>query len=121
MIYQGKVMYFVKAVLPEDPDSLLWGFTANQMKFCNNNEKQMWTYLVENKQLFLTDRFTIDKYIREGPFTAGFTEESPGRAAVWIGYRIVDRYMKKNKNLSLDALMKEDDYQEILALSGYNP
>jgi hypothetical protein len=121
MIYGGKIMVFVKAMLPHDPDSLLWGFSAPQMKFCINNEKQMWTYLIENKQLFLTDRFTIDKYTLEGPFTSDFTRESPGRAAVWIGYRIVERYMKKNRDITLEDLMNEDDYQKILRLSGYNP
>ena len=121
MIYEGKIMFFVKAMFPDDPDSLLWGFSGPQMEFCNRNEKQMWTYLVEYKQLFLTDRFTIDKYTLEGPFTSGFSQESPGRAAVWIGYRIVEKYMKKNRSLSLKDLMKEDDYQKILTLSGYNP
>lgn len=121
MVYGGKIMVFVKAMFPDDPDSLLWGFSGPQMNFCTHNEKQMWTYLVEYKQLFLTDRFTIDKYTLEGPFTSGFSSESPGRAAVWIGYRIVERYMKKNQNLSLEDLMKEDDYQKILTLSGYNP
>jgi hypothetical protein len=121
LIYEGRVMYFVKAMLPDDPDSLLWGFSGPQMKFCVTNEKPMWMYLVEHKQLFLTDRFTIDKYVLEGPFTSGFSSESPGRAAVWIGYRIVEKYMKKNRNLSLKDLMEEKDYQKILTLSGYNP
>jgi hypothetical protein len=121
MIYEGKIMFYVKAMLPDDPDSLLWGFSGPQMEFCTRNEKQMWTNLVEYKQLFLTDRFTIDKYTLEGPFTSGFSQESPGRAAVWIGYRIVEKYMKKNRSISLKDLMKEDDYQKILTLSGYNP
>jgi hypothetical protein len=121
LIYEGKIMAFVRAVLPDDPDSLLWGFSGPQMEFCIKNEKQMWTYLVEYKQLFLTDRFTIDKYTLEGPFTSEFSKESPGRAAVWIGYRIVEKYMKKNRKLSLGDLMKENDYQKILNLSGYNP
>jgi hypothetical protein len=121
LIYEGKIMAFVKAMLPDDPDSLLWGFSGPQMEFCLKNEKHMWTYLVEYKQLFLTDRFTIDKYTLEGPFTSDFSKESPGRAAVWIGYRIVEKYMKKNGSLSLEDLMKEDDYQKILTLSGYNP
>jgi len=121
MVYEGKIMYFVKAMLPEDPDSLLWGFSGPQMQFCTQNEKQMWTSLVEYKQLFLTDRFTIDKYTLEGPFTSGFSPESPGRAAIWIGYKIVEKYMKRNHELSLQDLMMEDDCQKILTLSGYNP
>ncbi len=121
MIYGGKIMVFVKAMFPGEPDSLLWGFTGQQMKFCETHEKQMWTYLVEYKMLFKTDRFTIDKMTREGPFTTEFSVNSPARAAVWIGYRITERYMKRNRNLSLKDLMEERDYQKILTLSGYNP
>ncbi|MBN2273798.1 MAG: hypothetical protein JXR41_13300 [Bacteroidales bacterium] len=121
MVYQGKIMYLVKSVFPDEPDSLLWGFTGPQMAFCKANEKQMWTYLVEYKLLFKTDRFTIDKFTREGPFTTEFSRESPARASVWIGYKIVEKYMKKHKEVSMEALMKEDDYHNILTLSGYNP
>jgi len=121
MVYEGKIMFFVKAMFPDEPDSLLWGFTAPQMKFCETHEKQMWAYLVEYKLLFKTDRFTIDKFTREGPFTTEFSGQSPARSAVWIGYKIVEKYLKKNDNISLEALMKEGDYQKILALSAYNP
>lgn len=121
IIYEGKIMYFVKQMLPGEPDSLIWGFTAPQMKFCMNNEKQMWTYLIEYKLLFTTDRFVINKFIREGPFTKDFSSESPARAAAWIGYRIVEKYMNKNKRITIADLMKETDYQMILSASGYNP
>ena len=121
MVYEGKIMFFVKAMFPDEPDSLLWGFTAAQMKFCETHEKQMWAYLVEYKLLFKTDRFTIDKFTREGPFTTEFSDQSPARSAVWIGYKIVEKYLKKNDTISLEALMKEGDYQKILALSAYNP
>lgn len=121
MVYGGKIMYLVKIMFPGEPDSLLWGFTPSQMKFCEANEKQMWTYLVEYQLLFKTDRFTIDKFTREGPFTTEFSRQSPARAAVWLGYKIVEKYMKRNKNLSPEELMKENDYQQILTLSAYNP
>ncbi len=121
MIYEGKIMYFVDAMLPYQPDTLIWGFTDVQMRFCRNNEKQMWTYIIENKLVFNTDKFRISQFIREGPFTKDFSRESPGRAAVWLGYNIVSAYMDKNKNLNLRNLMYESDYMKILNQSGYNP
>ncbi|MBN2481087.1 MAG: hypothetical protein JXB19_05065 [Bacteroidales bacterium] len=121
MIYRGKLMYLLHVMLPDEPDTLKWGFTGKELDFCINNEKQMWTYLISNKLLFDTDRLTINKFILEGPFTTGFSRESPGRAAVWIGYRIVDRFMKKNTGLTLQELMDEEDYMEIFNLSTYNP
>jgi hypothetical protein len=121
MIYEGKVMYFVNEILPNQADTIKWGFTGSQMKFCRNNEKQMWTYIIENRLVFNTDRFRINQFIVEGPFTKDFTRESPARAAVWLGYNIVDSYMKKHKKLTLRELMYEDNYMKILNESGYNP
>ncbi len=121
MIYEGMVMVFVDRMLPEQPDTLKWGFTSDQMKFCMNNEKQMWTYLIENRLIFNSDKFTIDKFIQEGPFTKDFTSESPARAAVWIGYNLVKSYLKQKPGLTLKALMHEKDYQKILNQSHYSP
>lgn len=121
MIYNGQIMFFVKSMLPHQPDSLIMGFTDTEMKFCQNNEARMWEYLVENKLLFKTDRMTIRKFTGIGPFTKDFTSESPARAAVWIGWRIVEAYSRKNPDLSLEDIMKEQDYQKILTLSEYDP
>ncbi len=121
MIYQGKIQYFTKKLLPDEPDSLLFGFTPLQLNFCKNNEETMWTYLVENKLLFETDLFNIRKFIGDAPFTKDFTNESPGKAAIWIGYKIVENYMSRNKKVTLKELMENNNYQEILKLSNYHP
>jgi hypothetical protein len=121
MIYHGKMAYFTKWMLPGEPDSLIMGFSAGQMRFCRNNEARMWEYLVENKLLFETDRMTILKFTGEGPFTRDFTHESPARAAVWLGWRIVEDYMRRSPEVSLPELMAENNYQKILTLSKYNP
>ncbi len=121
MIYQGKIAFFTKWMLPEEADSVIMGFSAGQMKFCRNNEARMWEYLVEHRFLFETDRMTLQKFTGNGPFTRDFTPESPARASVWLGWRIVEEYMKRNPGVSLRDLMQDDDYQKILTLSKYNP
>ena len=121
MIYRGKLLYFASAMLPEQPDSVKWGFTGSDLEYFNTAEKAMWAFLVEHKLLFNTDKLTINKYVMEGPFTKDFGRGSPARAAVWIGYRIVESYMQKNRGLTLALLMEEDDYMKILNQSAYNP
>jgi len=121
MIYRGKTMYFTSAMLPDQPDTINWGFSARNLEYCVENEKAMWTQLIEKKYLFNTDRFTIDKFILEGPYTKDFGRESPARAAVWIGYKIVSAYMAKNSDITLPMLMAEKDYMKILNQSSYNP
>lgn len=121
MIYHGKIMYFVERMLPQEHDSLKFGFTNEQLQFCRDHEGQMWVYLIENKLLFTTDQFTIIKFIGEAPYTKGFTRDSPGQAAIWIGYRIVNRFMKETDEYNLADLMAMDNYQFILEESHYNP
>lgn len=121
MVYQGKVMYAMDKLLPTLHDTLKFGFTPNQLTFCENNDRQMWTYLIENKLLFIKNEFKINQFINKAPFTKDFSSESPGQAAIWLGREIIRAYMQKNKNIDLLQLMKNDNYQAILNQSGYNP
>jgi len=121
MIYGGQLMYFTEALLPEEADSLKIGFTASQLSFCKKNEKQMWTYLIENELLFSTDQLVIKRLVEDAPTTYYFPDESPGKAAVWLGWQIVREYAKKHPDLSLDEIMQENDYQKILRESKYTP
>jgi len=121
LIYEGQVMYLTKQMLPQESDSLIFGFTPSQHRWCLKNEKAMWTNLIENKLLFSTNTLDINKFINDAPFTSGFPQESPGRAAVWIGYRIVKSLMKNNDTLTLSEMMGISDYQKFLAMSRYKP
>jgi gliding motility-associated lipoprotein GldB len=121
MIHQGKLMYFVDAMLPEMHDSLKIGYTALQLDWCKRNEAQMWSQLIEHKMLYSNKRMDIIRYINASPTTSGFPLESPGRTGVWIGWQIVRQYMKKKPETTLADLMKNNDYQQILNDSKYFP
>lgn len=121
MIYNGLLLYFTDALLPEIDDKLKIGFSPEQVKFCLNNEKQMWTYLIEHKLLFETNDLEIRKLVDAAPSTVYFPDESPGRASVWIGWQIVRGYVKKHPEFNLNEIMSETDYQKILDGSKYNP
>jgi hypothetical protein len=121
MIHNGKLKYFEKCMLPEVDDEIIFGFTTDQMKFCRNNESQMWQYLIENDLLFNSDQFTIRKLTGEAPFTSYFTNKSPGRAAVWLGFRIVESYMMKTPGIKIEELMKDTDFQVILEKAKFSP
>lgn len=121
MIQHGKIMYFMDAMFPKMNDTLKIGFTKRQLDFCMKSESKMWTYLAEHKELFTTDRMNIKRFIDDGPYTAVFSEQSPARTGVWIGWQIVRSYMKQNPQVTLPELMQNQDHQKILNESGYQP
>jgi hypothetical protein len=63
----------------------------------------------------------IKKYIDEAPFTATVSQESPGRLGVWLGWQIVQSYMDKHPEVTLRALMLDNNYKQIFDKSGYQP
>jgi hypothetical protein len=121
IVHEGKLAYFMHCMIPEASDTLIFGYTQKQLDFCHNNEKHMWDYLVSHDMLFSTDGFLIRKFTGDAPFTSYFTEESPGRAVVWNGYRIIASYMKNNPKVSLEEMMSLTDCQAILSGARYKP
>ena len=121
IVHEGKLAYFIDRLLPETDTEIKFGFTEEEFHWVKNNEEQMWVYLIEHKLLYSSDIMDIRKLVSPAPYTSFFTDASPGRAAVWNGYRIVKEYSRKNPDLSLKDIMLETDYQKILGSSRYNP
>lgn len=124
MIHNGKILYFMDQVLPEEtPDSLKIGYTAKQLDWCQHYEADIWGVFLQENLLFETDYQVMNVYLGEGPFTPGLGEkmESAPKLGVWTGWQIVRKYMKENKDVTLQQLMAEKDDQKILRLSKYKP
>lgn len=121
MIYLGKALYFTEAMCPDLPDTLLTGFTGQQSEWCAANEEAMWTYLAEQRLLYDTERLTVQRYTGDAPFTSTFSDQSPGRTGVWLGWQIVRSFMNQHPEVSLQAMIEAYDAQTLLAQSGYNP
>lgn len=121
MIYQGKLLYFLDALVPEGADGLKIGYKREQLEWCTAHEAEMWSSLVENRMLFSGDRMNLVRFINPAPFTTPFGQESPGKTGVWIGWQIVKRYMITNPAVTVQRLMAENDYHKILNESGYAP
>lgn len=120
MIYQGKIIFLLRKLFPEQPVHWIFGFSQEQEKWCQENESQIWSFLIENEYLFSTQQRMILKYLNDAPFTSGMPVESPGRAVVWTGWKIVEKYMDKTA-LTPQELMKEQDYHKIMRIAGYRP
>lgn len=123
MIYNGKIMYCMTAMMPHLADTLKIGYKTKQMEWCKHNEADIWAYFLDNDLLFETDYLKIQKYLSEAPFTPGVGEqsESAPKLGIWTGWQIVKQYMDKNPKVTLQQLMSDKDAQRILRLSGYKP
>ncbi len=121
ILSRAKVLYLQSVCMPQRNEADLMGYTPEQLNWCVENEKNMWTVLVENKHLYSTSQLVASKYLNTAPFTSFFTENSPGQASIWLGLQIVKSYMQSNRAVTLPELMEQQDYQLILEESNYKP
>jgi hypothetical protein len=121
MIANGKRMYILDKVLPELADSVKWGFTNAQVKWCRDNESEMWAFFTTQKLLYATEMRKIRTYIENAPNSTNMPPESPGRTGDFIGFKIVSQFMEKNPNTTFEQLLALPDAQFILDKSKYKP
>lgn len=119
MLHRGKVMYLLSVFMPEKTKQDVIGYTTEQWTWAEQNEKDIWETMIAQKALFSSDLQLIRRYLNDAPFTATVSQDSPGRLGTWIGMRIVESYMNKNKKATLPELMQMNNYQELLEKSGY--
>lgn len=121
MVYEGRLLYLMSVLFPEVTAAELLGYTPEQQNWLQANEAAVWTYMVEQKQLFDTDQNIKRKYIGEAPYTTFFGQQSPSRIGRYIGYKIAEGYMQNVKNATIPAIFSITDAQVILQGSRYNP
>jgi len=106
MVSWGKLLYCIEAAMPTAEKAIIARYPAEKYKWAEENEKQIWSYFVDQKLLFKSDEMLKLGYFNEAPQTAGLPKESPDRLGQFIGWKMVRKYMESHSDLSLDQLLK---------------
>ncbi len=121
MIHNGKKLFFLRKILPQTPDSVIYEYSKKQVDWLKKNESNMWAFFTSENLLYNEDYQKIRKYVEYSPNAPGMPVEAPGKTANWLGERIVTEFMKKNPGMSFENLLKQTDAQKILETSKYRP
>jgi len=126
MIAYGKAYYFAKQMLPCVADSVFLGYTSDEIAGATENQDLIWKRLVQDEVFFNSTQQVKQKYISERPKTYEVGDQCPGRIGMWVGWQIVGSFIKNNPvkkspKISLPALMKLTDAQQIFKESKYRP
>lgn len=121
MIYNGKMLYLSKKILPWVQDSVIHDYTPDQLQWCEENQYEMWQFFLENKLFYETNLKKISSYINPSPASIDMPPSAPGRTANYLGYKIVESYMRRYPETTLEKLLSLTDSQMILDKSKYRP
>ena len=112
MVRWGKILYLTEAAYPEMDPNRIMRYTKEDYDWAIENEYAFWKYLVDEDLLFKIDERTTNNMLGDGPFTPGLPEKGPDRLGQFLGWRMVQNYMKKNDIKVADMVALP--YNEIL-------
>ena len=128
MIQRGKEQYFLHRILPNLPDSTLFGFRQQQLDWCDANENMVYNFFISQNLLYNKQPHSIMPYVTDGPFAKGMEPPSagvkvtPGNIGTWLGYRIVSSYMAQHPEASLKQLLEQkEEPAKFLEEAKYKP
>ncbi|MCS6929337.1 MAG: hypothetical protein NZM43_07590 [Saprospiraceae bacterium] len=121
MINNGKILYVLDQLLPDEPEYRKMGYTEEQLAGCYANEAEVWARLLELKVLYEPVSVRNQKLVMPSPATEMVFREAPGEIGNWVGWQIVKAYMRRNPKTSLEELINFRDSQRLLELSRYKP
>ncbi len=121
MIYFGKAYYFSKRMLPCVADSLIIGYDPVEWEGSEMHIKTIWGVFIKRELLYKTSHMEVMRYIEEAPSTPAVSNKCPGRIGQYLGWKIVNKYMENNPDVTLQELMSETDAKKIFNKSRFKP
>lgn len=120
MVYCGKMDFFVEAMCPALPDSVLLGYSTRQWQWAADNEGAVWADIVGSRRLYDSSLDSYMMFFGDGPFTQAYSNDAPSRLGEFFGLNIIRSYASNHEYRFRD-LMDRKNLQEIFQDSGYKP
>jgi hypothetical protein len=119
MVYEGKIVYLLTQIGKNYTFQNIMSLTGDEYQWCRKYESVLWSTIIERKHLYTPDIAATSKYFQPAPSTF-ISAEAPGNLGYFIGYRIVESYMKRTGS-TCEELMINKDAQDVLQKSRYKP
>lgn len=121
MMHRGKINWVVSRILEYDSFEEGLGYNEKEIAWCKKNKAALWKGMIENGHLYATDPLIVRSYIRKDPFVPIFGEKTPAGIGVWMGVLLVDAYMKKHSDVTVEELLNNTDYRQMLTDTDFKP
>ena len=122
MIYEGKMLFLTRRLVPKAPDSLIFHYSREKIDWMEDNELETWAALLKKEMLYSRNEVEYRKLVSPSPSGPSFMpRESPGEAGSWIGWQIIKAYMARHPETAMIDLIQLTDSQKILDQSRYKP
>ncbi len=117
MLHFGRIAYATAQITGAGLQEHL-GYSDEEWKWCIENEKNIFIYMLEHGHFRSVDYMVLRKYMEPAPYVQFFGKQSPAMLGHWVGARIIEAYVEAS-GASLEDLMNVNNYNTLFANSRY--
>ncbi len=103
LIYQGALLEAANEKIAA-PDSTLLGLTPDELKWCEENEGNIWLTLIDRNLLYSTDAAIADRLIQPAANSNMINANAPGQAVLYTALKLTRAYEKETGNTARQIL-----------------
>lgn len=109
ILHQGKIHWVVRQALGYKTNGEVLGYTEKEENWCKEHGKELLKWMTERGHLSSTDPMLIRAYTHSDPNMILNGEKLPPVVGLWLGMRLIERYMKQHPDVSIATLLERTD------------
>lgn len=123
MLYRGAIARVREKLVEDGKLAAALGWSEDELKWAEFKEAEIWQAIVNGDMLYSTDPMVKRKMLSPAPSSSQFGPEAPSALGVFIGYRIIDSYMKNHDGTKLPDILAPAFYssRQTLVDADYRP
>lgn len=97
MLYEGAIVEAVMRMVPKARLHMALGCTADELDWMEAHERDIWNDMAIRRLVYDSSPVSIDRLFQPAPSSPMLDGQTPGRAARFIGYKIVKSYQSHHR------------------------
>ena len=115
LLYRGKIAWVVETFLEGNGSGkTALGYSKEEIKWCEQHEKELWEEIRQNHYMRTTDPMIIRSYVSSNTRLLFNGEKTPPFLGIWLGMKVIERYMKNHPKMTLKSLLECTDYSGMI-------
>lgn len=119
--YEGAVAVAVERLIPGSSAASGLGYSDDQMSAAEGDEQMIWRYLASDGRLYSIDQTMAERLVAPAPYSMIGGVKVSARIGRFVGYRLVDSYLRNNSEATVDGILSSRLYSadDFVVRSGY--
>lgn len=123
LLRDGALAYAVLNSVEDSSIGEYMGWTETELDAARKGERMAWERMAALNLLYSTDEMDARKLFDPSPATTALSPDLPGRMGRYLGLKIVESYVNRHGDATLEFLLSPEFYTNPQSLieSGYSP